>query len=74
MFVCDPHNPWQRGQGQGQNKNIGQYLPKGFDVDRLSHARLARIERKLNLRPRLALNGHCPLVVANSLSGVALRG
>jgi transposase, IS30 family len=74
MFVCDAHSPWQRGQVEGENKNIRQYLPKGFDVDRLSYARLASVQRKLNLRPKQVLHGQCPLVVANYLSGVALRG
>jgi transposase, IS30 family len=74
MFVCDPYSPWQRAQVEAQNRNIRQYLPKGFDADRLSTARLQRVQRKLNLRPKQVLNNHCPLVVAHLLSGVALRG
>ncbi len=73
MYVCEPHSPWQRGQVEGENKNIRQYLPKGFNVDRLTSKRLRRIERKLNLRPKLVLNNRCPLEVAIYLSGVALR-
>ncbi len=73
LYVCDPHSPWQRGQVEGENKNIRQYLPKGFNGDRLSPKRLKAIERKLNLRPKRVLNDHCPLEVAISLSGVALR-
>jgi transposase, IS30 family len=73
MHVCDPHSPWQRGQVEGENKNIRQYLPKGFNVDRLSRKRLKSIERKLNLRPKLVLNNLNPLEAAIRLSGVALR-
>ncbi len=73
LYLCEPHSPWQRGQVEGENKNIRQYLPKGFNVDRLSPARLRAVERKLNLRPKQVLNDHCPLEVANALSGVALR-
>jgi len=73
MFVCDPHSPWQRGQVEGENRNIRQYLPKGFDADRLTTKQVRNIERKLNLRPRKVLGGLPPLVVANRLSGVALR-
>ena len=73
MYVCEPHSPWQRGQVEGENKNIRQYLPKGFNADRLTTKRLKRIERKLNLRPKLVLNNRCPLEVAIRLSGVALR-
>ena len=73
MHVCEPHSPWQRGQVEGENKNIRQYLPKGFNVDRLSRKRLKNIERKLNLRPKRVLNNLNPLEAAIRLSGVALR-
>jgi len=73
MHVCEPHSPWQRGQVEGENKNIRQYLPKGFNVDRLSRKRLRTIERKLNLRPKRVLNNLNPLEAAIRLSGVALR-
>lgn len=73
MHVCDPHSPWQRGQVEGENKNIRQYLPKGFNVDRLTSKRLRTVERKLNLRPKRVLNNLNPLNVAIRLSGVALR-
>jgi transposase, IS30 family len=73
MHVCEPHSPWQRGQVEGENKNIRQYLPKGFNVDRLTTKRLKTVERKLNLRPKLVLNNLNPLEAAIRLSGVALR-
>jgi transposase, IS30 family len=73
MHVCEPHSPWQRGQVEGENKNIRQYLPKGFNADRLTAKRLKNVERKLNLRPKLVLNNLNPLEVAIYLSGVALR-
>jgi len=73
MHVCEPHSPWQRGQVEGENKNIRQYLPKGFNVDRLSRKRLRTVERKLNLRPKRVLNNLNPLEAAIRLSGVALR-
>jgi IS30 family transposase len=73
LYVCEPHSPWQRGQVEGENKNIRQYLPKGFNVDRLTRQRLRNIERKLNLRPKAVLNNLNPLEAAIRLSGVALR-
>lgn len=73
MYVCEPHAPWQRGQVEGENKNIRQYLPKGFNADRLTSKRLKRVERKLNLRPKRVLNNLNPLQAAIRLSGVALR-
>jgi IS30 family transposase len=74
MYVCDPHSPWQRGQVEGENKNIRQYLPKGFDVDRMTRGYLATVQRKLNSRPKRVLNDSTPAEVAFLLSGVALRG
>lgn len=73
MYVCEPHSPWQRGQVEGENKNLRQYLPKSFDADRLTTARLKRAEQKINMRPKRVLNHHTALEVAFSLSGVALR-
>jgi len=73
VYVCDPHSPWQRGQVEGENKNVRQYFPKGFNVDRVGQKRIKAAERKLNLRPRVVLNNYCSLEVANHLSSVALR-
>lgn len=73
VYRCDPHCPWQRGQVEGENKNLRQYLPKGFNADLLTTARLCEIERRINVRPRCVLNGESPQQVAERLSGVALR-
>jgi IS30 family transposase len=59
---------------EGENKNIRQYLPKGFDVDVMNRGYLANVQGKLNRRPKQVLNGRTPAEVAFLLSGVALRG
>jgi len=73
MYRCDPHAPWQRGQVEGENKNLRQYLPKSFNADRLTTKRVKDVERRINVRPKLVLNNDSPLEVAERLSGVALR-
>ena len=73
MYRCDPHSPWQRGQVEGENKNLRQYMPKSFDADKLTTRLLKDAERKINMRPKLVLDNRSPLEVANELSGVALR-
>jgi IS30 family transposase len=73
MYRCDPHSPWQRGQVEGENKNLRQYMPKSFDADRLTTKRVKDVERRINVRPKLVLNNDSPIEVAERLSGVALR-
>ena len=73
VYRCDPHSPWQRGQVEGENKNLRQYLPKGFNADKLTTKRLREAERRINVRPKCILNGQSPQQVAHRLSGVALR-
>lgn len=73
MYRCEPHSPWQRGQVEGENKNLRQYMPKGFNADRLNNGFLKDVERKINLRPKRVLDNQSPVDVAHKLSGVALR-
>lgn len=72
-YRCAPHSPWQRGQVEGENKNLRQYLPKGFNADKLTTKRLREAERRINVRPRCVLNGESSQQAAQRLSGVALR-
>jgi IS30 family transposase len=55
VYFADPHSPWQRGTNENTNGLIRQYFPKGtnFKIVSLSAIRLA--ERRLNSRPRKAL-------------------
>lgn len=73
MYRCEPHSPWQRGQVEGENKNLRQYMPKGFNADRLTNTLLKEVERKINMRPKRVLDNQSPVDVAHKLSGVALR-
>jgi IS30 family transposase len=72
-YRCEPHSPWQRGQVEGENENPRQYLPKGFNADKLTTKRLREAERRINVRPKCVLNGESPQQVAHRLTGVALR-
>jgi transposase, IS30 family len=73
LYRCAPHSPWERGQVEGENKNLRQYLPKGFNADKLTTKQLREAERRINVRPRCVLYGMSAQQVAEELSGVALR-
>ena len=78
IFFCDPHSPWQRGSNENANGLIREFLPKGMDLNLVSHQQLTSIEHALNNRPRKILGFESPHEVFSRLSshfisGVALQ-
>jgi IS30 family transposase len=55
VYFCDPYCPWQRPTNENTNGLVRQYLPKGLDLNLISHSQLAVIESALNNRPRRVL-------------------
>ena len=71
VFFAHPGSPWERGTNENTNGLIRQYFPKGTDFTEVSEEEIKVVQRKLNDRPRKALDFYKPDEVINNL--VALK-
>ena len=67
VFFAHPGSPWERGTNENTNGLIRQYFPKGTDFTQVSVEEIKKVQRKLNNRPRKALNFYKPDEVFNNL-------
>jgi IS30 family transposase len=67
VYFAHPGSPWERGTNENTNGLIRQYFPKGTDFTDVSEEEIKIVQRKLNDRPRKALNFYKPDEVINKL-------
>ncbi len=67
VYFAHPGSPWERGTNENTNGLIRQYFPKGTDFSEVSEEEIKVVQRKLNDRPRKALNFYKPDEVINKL-------
>lgn len=60
VFFADSYCSWQKGAVENGNKLIRQYIPKGTDISNVTDARIDKIRKKINSRPREKLNFFTP--------------
>lgn len=60
VYFADPHSPWQKPLIENQNALIRQFIPKGTDFDNITHQQNAKIQYKINTRPRKKLDYKTP--------------
>lgn len=63
FYFARPYKPWQRGLNENTNGLVRQYLPKGTARAHVTDLDLRAIAKKLNHRPRKALNFNTPVEV-----------
>jgi len=71
VYFAHPGSPWERGTNENTNGLIRQYFPKGTDFSKVTEKEIMEVQRKLNDRPRKALDYNKPNEVINDV--VALK-
>jgi len=63
FYFAKPYHAWERGLNENTNGLVRQYFPKGTSLERISQAAVARVQNKLNSRPRKVLGYKTPAEV-----------
>lgn len=64
-YFCDAYASWQKGGVENANGIIRRFLPRTTDLAMLTDDDIAKIEERLNNRPRKSLNYKTPNEVMN---------
>jgi len=60
FYFAKPYHAWERGLNENTNGLVRQYFPKGTSFVDITPAAVARVQRKLNSRPRKVLGYKTP--------------
>ena len=71
-YFAHPYHSWERGLNENTNGLIRQYFPKGIDFSKVSPEQVAKVQEKLNRRPRKCLDYQTPHDIFDPPPPVAL--
>lgn len=71
IYFAHPYHSWERGLNENHNGLIRQYLPKGMALDKVTSKDIAKIQNRLNNRPRKLLGYKTPNEVYDAMRLVA---
>jgi IS30 family transposase len=60
FYFAKPYHAWERGLNENTNGLVRQYFPKGTSLAHITQAAVARVQDKLNSRPRKVLGYKTP--------------
>ena len=60
FYFAKPYHAWERGLNENTNGLVRQYFPKGTNFAGITPAAVARVQKKLNSRPRKVLGYKTP--------------
>ena len=63
-YYAHPYSSWERGSNENQNKLIRRFVPKGFNIGKLTNKDVKRIESWMNNYPRKILGYKSPNQIA----------
>lgn len=59
-YYCDVKSPWQKGGNENFNGRLRRFLPRDFDIYKLTEHRLKQLVKMMNRTPRKCLGFHTP--------------
>jgi len=60
FYFAKPYHAWERGLNENTNGLVRQYFPKGMSFIHITPAAVAKVQNKLNSRPRKVLGYKTP--------------
>lgn len=73
FYFAHPYASWERGTNENTNGLIRQYIPKDYDLTKLTAEHECFVMDRINLRPRKCLDFNTPFEVLFSQQPVALQ-
>ena len=61
VYYCHSYAAWEKGTNENHNRMIRRFFPKGTDFGKITHKKVAAVERWMNNYPRRILGWLTPL-------------